>query len=550
MKVKNIFNKVLVGSVLVASAFTTSCVNDLDTTPIDDRIEVSDNVYKDADNYIKVLGKVYGNLALSGQKGPAGDGDIQGIDEGHGQYLRGLFYATEYPTDEANNCWQNEYDLSFGYTTLSYAASNTYVSALYSRIFLGISYANEFLRETTDEKLSARGLSADAAFVSQVKQYRAEARFLRALSYWHAIDLFGNIPFVTEADPVGSFNPPQKKKAEVFQFIVDELLEVTDGSGDEKLLEQAPYGTAGKYAGYMLLSKLYLNKNVYTFDYDNSSTIPDRYPSGTAADYTEAAKYAKLVIDNGGYSLNADYTANFRADNHLSDEIIFSIPCDGRSTQSWGAMTFILSGSLWTDWSGLETNYGTSGAWGGHRTTEEFAAKFATTDSRALFNRELMRPENDDIFDFKSGVGIVKYKNLTTDGTIGSDKSFPDIDFPMFRLSDAMLMYAEAVKRGGTGDLTVATGYINDIRQRSGQGDIGTNWAIEDVIDERARELYWECHRRTDLIRFGLLTSSEYVWPYKGNSEAGTSVRSYKNLFPIPADEIGANPTLEQNPGY
>lgn len=549
MNLKYRFNKIILGSVLAASLSMTSCVGDLDTTPIDDRIEVSDNVYKDQANYIKVLAKVYANMSLSGQKGPAGDGDISGIDEGHGQFLRGLFYATEYPTDEANNCWQNEYDLSFGYTTLSYAASNGYVSALYSRIFIGVSYANEFLRESTPEKLSERGIS-DAAFLTEVKQYRAEARFLRALHYWYAIDLFGNVPFVTEADPVGSFNPAQKKKGEIFQYIVDELVEITDGSGDEKLDEQGEYGRANKYAGYMLLSKLFLNKNVYTFDYDNSTTLPDRYPSGQASDYTEAAKYAKLVVDNGGYTLNTDYTANFRADNNLSPEIIFSVPCDGTNTQSWGAMTFVLSASLWTDWPDLETNYGTTGAWGGHRSTEEFVSKFAAADSRALFNRELMHPENDDIFDFKSGVGIVKYKNLKADNSGGSNKAHPDTDFPLFRLSDAMLMYAEAVARGGNGDRTIATNYINEIRTRSNQGDIGANWAIEDLIDERARELYWECHRRTDLIRFGLLTSSEYVWPYKGNSATGTSVNSYKNLFPIPADELGANPTLVQNPGY
>ncbi|NME67725.1 RagB/SusD family nutrient uptake outer membrane protein [Flammeovirga aprica] len=550
MNFKKIYNKFILGAVAVASFSMTGCVNDLDTSPIDPRVEVSDNVYKNQENYLKVLSKVYGNLSLSGQKGPSGDGDINGIDEGHGQFLRGLFYAMEYPTDEANNCWQNEFDLSFGYTTLSYAASNGYVTALYSRIFIGVSYANEFIRESTDDKLAARGVT-DQAFINTIKGFRAEARFLRALYYWYAIDLFGNVPFVTEADPVGSFNPQQKKKAEIFQYVVDELTEITDGSGDEKLVDSAPYGRAGKYAAYMLLSKLFLNKNVYTFDYDGNSTIPARYPSGVAADYTEAARYAKLVIDNGGYTLNSDYANNFRADNHLSPELIFTVPCDGARTQSFGAMTFVLSASLWTDWSGLEDNYGTSNAWGGHRSTEEFVAKFAEgTDTRAMFNRELMRPTNDDIYDFKSGVGVVKYKNLDQSNTIGKNKSHPDIDFPLFRLSDAMLMYAEAVARGGTGDRATATTYLNQIRTRANQGDISDTWSVADLLDERARELYWECHRRTDLIRYGVLTSSEYVWPYKGNSETGAAVESYKNLFPIPQNEIGANPTLTQNPGY
>ena len=122
------------------------------------------------------------------------------------------------------------------------------------------------------------------------------------------------------------------------------------------------------------------------------------------------------------------------------------------------------------------------------------------------------------------------------------------------------LIYAEAFLRGGTGaDATTALEYLNKIRYRAygnsyGPGDVGklnsADLTLQTILDERGRELYWEGHRRTDLIRYGLLTTNTYLWPWKGGVSSGTGVDSKYNIFPIPAADLTANPNLTQNTGY
>ena len=160
-----------------------------------------------------------------------------------------------------------------------------------------------------------------------------------------------------------------------------------------------------------------------------------------------------------------------------------------------------------------------------------------------------------DIFEFTEGYAITKFKNVTSTGQGGSDLAFPDTDYPVFRLADAYLIYAEATLRGGTGgDAAIALTLINSLRERA-YGDTGGNIIADDLtldfmLDERARELLWEGHRRTDLIRYGKFSNTDYLWPWKGGIEEGISVDSKYDLLPIPASDIGANPNLKQNPGY
>ena len=179
-----------------------SCVNDLDTTPLDPETATASNVFNDPDSYKAVLAKLYAGLAVSGQQGPAGQADIEGIDEGFGQYLRGYWYHQQLTTDEAVIGWNDQTIRDFHYQTWN--ADDGFIFAFYSRMFYQVVATNEFLRETTEAKLNERGV--DAALAEEIRGFRAEARFLRALSYWHALDLFRNVPFVTENDPVGSFS--------------------------------------------------------------------------------------------------------------------------------------------------------------------------------------------------------------------------------------------------------------------------------------------------------------------------------------------------------
>jgi starch-binding outer membrane protein, SusD/RagB family len=524
-RIKNIGK---ISAVVCGLVAMQACVNDLDRQPF---IEVtSATVYKDPASYSQVLAKLYAGLAVSGQQGPAGQPDISGIDEGFSTYLRQYWKAQELPTDEAVIGW-NDGSLR-DYHDMDWTSSNEFITAMYNRIYYQITLCNEYIRETTDAKLSERGIT-----LAEIPAYRAEARFLRALSYYHALDMFGSVPFVTEKDAVGSALPPQITRTELFSYIESELKAIET---ELRPARQNAYGRADQAAAWTLLTKLYLNANVYT---------------GTPK-YTEAVTYAKKVIASG-YKLDPSYQHLFLADNHTSPEIIFSVLFDGVRTKTWGGMTFLVHAPVGGSMN--PANFGINGGWSGLRTTKNLVQKFpditGKTDSRAMFHTEGQSLEIEDIFTFTDGYAVTKYKNITSAGKAGSDVegNFPDTDFPMFRLADVYLMYAEAVLRGGAGgDKATAIGYINQLRQRAFNGASGNVADIDlaFIINERARELYWEGHRRTDLVRFGQFVTGSYLWPWKGNAKGGQAVPEYLRVFPIPASDIVANPKLKQNTGY
>jgi hypothetical protein len=170
-----------------------------------------------------------------------------------------------------------------------------------------------------------------------------------------------------------------------------------------------------------------------------------------------------------------------------------------------------------------------------------------------MFYTDGQNLEIEDIGLFTDGYAITKFKNVSRTGVPGSSQAYPDTDFPMFRLADAYLMYAEAVLRGGAGgDMGTAIGYVNELRERAygnASGDV-SSIDLPFILDERARELYWEGHRRTDLVRYGLFTGGNYLWPWKGKVQGGIATEDKFNLFPIPASDLTANLNLVQNPGY
>jgi hypothetical protein len=184
-----------------------------------------------------------------------------------------------------------------------------------------------------------------------------------------------------------------------------------------------------------------------------------------------------------------------------------------------------------------------------------YSIEITSGDSRAMFFTDGQNLEIEDISQFTEGYAVNKFKNLNRDGSPGSNVTFPDTDFPMFRLADVHLMYAEAVLRGGSGgDESTALNLVNELRDRAygdpaGRVNAG-DLTLDFILDERARELFWECHRRTDLIRFGQFTDGTYLWPWKGGVAEGTTVSPNFDLFPIPAADLGANINLEQNEGY
>src|SRR5712692_6109833 len=200
--------------------------------------------FSDANSYQEFLARLYAGLALSGQAGGAGLPDISGIDEGFSQYLRLYWETEELPTDEAVIGWG---DIGLPeMNTQTWTSSSRMVVAMYYRVFFQVVMANEFLRQTTDAKLSARGVAGPLR--TQIATYRAEARFLRALSYWHGIDLFGNIPLITDADPMG-VPPKQSTRTDIYTFIVTEL---NDIRGSLPPAGPSSYGRATPAAADML----------------------------------------------------------------------------------------------------------------------------------------------------------------------------------------------------------------------------------------------------------------------------------------------------------
>lgn len=487
-------------------------------------------VYSDADNYIKVLAKLYSGMSMTGNQGPAGQADIAGIDEGFSAYVRVLWNMQELPTDEAICGWNDP-----GIPDLNKAqwnADNVWVKGMYYRIFYQITLCNEFIWQARDEKLNERGFTA--AQVANIVTMRNEARFLRALAYYHAMDLFGNVPFVTEEDRVGAFTPEQIMRADLFKYIEDEIKAIED---ELTPASSVAYGRASRSAAHALMAKMYLNAEVYT---------------GTPR-YTDCATYCEKVINSNSFQLDDVYQDIFLADNHTSPEIIFPVVYDGLYSQTWGGTTFMICSTL--GGSMVAADYGVNGKWAGNRATRPFIEKFAdsTEDSRWMFYTAGQQMDITSMSTFTQGYPNPKYKNKTKDGLNGSNNATSahvDVDFPMFRLADVFLMYAEAKFR--TGDEATALTYMNKIRERA-YGNASHNYSalvLNDFIDERARELNWECTRRTDLIRFDLFTSDSYVWPFKGGVDAGAGFNDKYKLYPIPTADIVLNPNLQQNPGF
>ena len=530
---------------LAASLLTgglTACNKDLDREPFYDLN--TESVYKDPANYIKVLAKCYAGFNLSGNSGHPDVFDGQGKDEGETSYMRAYWYLQELTTDEAVVAW-NSGPLQELNTT-SWTSSNDLINNSYTRIFYEVALCNEFIRETSDDKLSTRNITGSDA--DNARLDRAEARFLRALAYYHALDLYGNVPFVTEADAPSKDLPKQTTRAALFAYIESELKAIEPTL---KPAHTSPYGRADQGAAWALLAKLYLNAEVYT---------------GTAR-YTDCLTYCNKIVGTPSYALAPEYRLLFLADNNVTSasEIIFPIESDGLVSQVYGGTTYLVHAAVGGRM--LAGGFGVNSGWAGNRTRKNLPLLFQTPasgfDSRAMFFTNGQNLEINDLTVFTDGYGVTKWRNKTSTGADGNDPQhiFVDTDFPLFRLGDVYLMYAEAVLRGGQGGTPAqALDYVNALRDRAynnaansttdGRITAADLAAPGFILDERGREMYWEGSRRTDLIRFGKFTSADYLWPFKGGVKDGQGIAPTRNLYPLPSTDLVANPTLVQNPGY
>jgi starch-binding outer membrane protein, SusD/RagB family len=538
--------KIVIFGIILSALMISSCVKDLDVTP-NDPTKILD--LGDDPAYLKMaLGKIYASFIISGQGSNGGD-DITASDGNFFTTTRALWNLQEITTDEAICAWGDVgiADLN----TQTWSPSNPFLTALYQRLALSITYANDFI-------IKAQTIGGENS-----ERYIAEARFLRALAYSWAIDLFGQFPFTTEADGVGKFFPEIGTRTEIFNYIESELLAIENTLGAPKF----SYPQADQAAAWMLLARLYLNAEVYT---------------GTPR-WDDCKTYCDKVFTSGQYSLATNYRQNFSADNdgRHNPEMIFAWEQDGVNTQGYVGSTFIIESSSDAvyiraeDFHGLTSNTN----WNGNRARIDFLdlmvdtlatygnvpipasdPTFAQCDDQRVFlklKKEKNIPAPSASGDY--GIGVYKFTARNTDGSrpVNYNTAYACTDFPIFRLADAYMMRAEALFRlGGAANIEAAVLDINEIRERAYGNTSGNITSAEldldFLIDERGREFYYEAQRRTDLVRFGKFTGGEYLWQWKGGAYAGTSTADHLDLFPIPGDELSANPNYngQNNPGY
>ncbi len=494
-----------------------SCTDVLEKTPTNTAI--ASKQYSSVEGYKQSLVSIYSNLAYS-------------------TFLRFYWSMQEYSTDMAVSTWNDGGDGI--YHELGWSADSPAIANVYGAAIKMITLCNNFVNEASTESVNSRGFSAPEA--TQIAQFKAEARFLRAYCFWILMDCYGNPPFPTEAT-LGKTDPTQIQRADLFVFLEKELKEIEPTLADAKTNER---GRPNKAAAWALLSRMYLNAKVYTGQ--------ERY--------TDAITYSGKII-NAGYALESKYEWLMLGDNHLNtNEFIFTINYDN-TNQTWYGTNFLALGPA-----GVPGSInGMSSSWSSFRFTQQIPALFPSVtpsiDKRALFYTSGQKLEVSNVTTSTDGYSAYKYRNVKRDGSpLTQNNNFgnlSDIDFPVFRLAEIYLIYAEAVLRGGTGGSNAnALAYINKIRGRAYANDPSSTsgniavaaLTLNFILDERARELYWETHRRTDLIRYNKFTTADYLWAWKGNVKSGRAVEAKYNLFPIPTSDLLANPNLKQITGF
>lgn len=524
----------------------TACLGDLDQNPLSDTAIPNGEIYSDPTYRMGQLAKIYGGFTLVGQSG-AGTADISVGDAGASEFLRAWWSIQTLTTDEAKCVWGDGWVKEICTNTWT-STKNDAVYAAYTRGMMMISYANEFLRNTDD---------GDA----EVAVERAEVRFLRAYAYWILLDCFGNPPFVLETDAVGADKPRQIDAASLFAWLKTELEELTGDGSHLKAPHTQVYPRIDKGAAYGLLARLCLNHKTYLGEEKSEY-------------YTAAMKAAENVID--AYELCPDYEALFMGDNGENTdalkEIVYASCYDATRTQSYGGATYLIAASQGNLKEGDNLRLGTSEAWAGLVTSTEFVANligqgnadgaktgeepaFSTIDKRALVSLRFSDDKTMNGSDFTAGWHVWKFNNnrFLDPGTDYSTKElFVSIDFPMIRVAEMYLAYAEAKVRldGGTTSDATAVGYVAALQQRAKATPVSGSVTLDDIFNEITRELYWEGFRRTTLIRFGRFTSGTYLWPLKGGVASGQALSEHLRLFPLPSDDLQVNSNLEQNAGY
>lgn len=561
----NIF-KAMVPAALLVAASVTSCMADLDKGNIDPTVQAEPDI-------TALYSKCYACLILEGMDGTA---DFKSDNNGKTTLIRNIYNANVLSTDEGI-CWWTDGGLEdYGKNTPK--PNSDAIRFLYYRLIMDISYCNHYLE-------------LDAAQADQTKL--AEVRFIRAYLYYQMLDLFGDPAFI----PAVSADMPKQAHAYnskfqegmsrsemltlgreyLFGWVENELK-----TAEANLMDPQPktdsdpnYGRVDKAAAWLLLSRLYLNAGTYL----NNDGQNNPY-------WAQALEYAEKAITSG-YQLFDDskmsatakangytpYDLLFMGDNGsngASCEAIFPLLQDGKVTKAWGGSMFFVA-AMWNPDMATVTGMDaatTNNTWAGMRCRPQLLEKFTnnpnsyvgktaaeiramSSDDRAIFwgkDHTLSVLPNSE---FSHGITTPKWNNNYSNGGTPHDAGDVDIDFFLLRVAEAYLNAAEAALHTGAADK--AKTYMDAIRNRA-HAATRSSYSLDDVLDERAREFYFEGIRRPDLIRynrFGGLNVT-YGWEGKGGNETytGAAFEKYLNVYPIPSTEVMANTNLTQIDGY
>lgn len=565
MKYTKIFLAALLGMGMTACS--------LDRTPLDPNTDTTFN--KDA-----VFAKCYATFGATGQKGPDGNGDVDGIDEGTSSFYRMFWELNEFCTDEGWWIW-NDVGLA-DIRTLTWSSSNDLVYGLYSRLNFDITLCNSFLDKTTEY--------TDDVTLAQ----RAEVRMLRAINFYYLLDMFYRVPFSLTVSPN---KPMPTTRPELFTWLESECLELATDPYIIQAGQRTNKYRVDQACAWFLLMRLYLNAEVY-----NESSLGAR---DGAPRYADAKLYAKKLMESSynlhGYDkaakkaidLATERTADhvyfsayqqlFMGDNDSNgaqDEAIFLIYQDAIHCLNWGGSRFLVSAMR-------DANYvpfGSTDTWSCFRSSPEFVFYWidqtkassvalneyqmpvALGDDRAIMASKTvagkkMSLTGNEAADFYASWSVLKFTGIYSTATTttlkdihGNDSiveapwvwaspvgepQWPDTDIPLFRLAEAYLTYAEACFR--TGELAPAIEAVNCLRRRANAPEIAT-LDDETLLVEWAKEFWCEGRRRTDLIRFGQFAGPSSTMVWEGH-KAGKDAKY--NVYPIPAKDVTANENLK-----
>ena len=509
---------------LLISLASTSCLNDLDKEPISPKIDL--NVNNDG-----LLNKCYANFGINGNGSGSNsddDPDVKGFnDAGMTGLVRAMFNMNELPTDEATCSWGDGLQ---ELNSAKFDPSHAWVKLYYTRLTLGITFCNQYLQVAGGED----------------KQKTAECRFLRAMQYYLLMDAYGNVGFSTTLE-----KPHRMERAELYKWLVEELNTIEPALAEPRVKtgSDADYGRVDKAACWLLLSRLYLNAEVYT----------------GKAEWQKAKDYAKKVMDSP-YDINTTsvgkwsaYQLVFMGDNDktaASKEILFPIVNISGKTASYGNSLFLIAACFDsnmhanTDEDPNGSNGCTGQNWIGLHPRVSLIKKFF--EGKAIPN-----VSSKEMTTAADGFGVAKFINYNAEASSPAhvDSKFADMDWPFMRVAEAYLNYAEAdAHLNGNKTSGEATRLVNDLRARANADasrDVTQGYSLDELCDEWAREFYFEGMRRTTLVRFGKFGGNTgYNWDWKGGVKEGKDFDAHFNVYPVPLTQLQSNSNLTQNPGY